>query len=145
MNLSIAPTSTDHGTALEKDKKKKLQQQVRRKDTKGKIIESFGTKADKMLKYYPELFSKDLLVTEFACGYRGKKFMDKLDPDSMDYTFPDFGFNNELELEEGDEDGAVFGWRKFMDCVAIDPKYERVQNYISFINDKKWTIFQKQQ
>lgn len=98
-----------------------------------------------MLKYYPELFSKDLLVTEFACGYRGKKFMDKLDPDSMDYTFPDFGFNNELEFEEGDEDGAVFGWRKFMDCVAIDPKYERVQNYISFINDKKWTIFQKQQ
>jgi hypothetical protein len=71
--------------------------------------------------------------------------MDKLDPDSMDYTFPDFGFNNELEFEEGDEDGAVFGWRKFMDCVAIDPKYERVQNYISFINDKKWTIFQKQQ
>ena len=98
-----------------------------------------------MLKYYPGLFSKDLLVTEFACGQNGKKFMDKLDPDSMEFTFPDFGFNNELEFEEGDEDGAVFGWRKFMDCVAIDPKYERVQNYISFINDKKWKIFQKQQ
>jgi hypothetical protein len=98
-----------------------------------------------MLKYYPELFSKDLLVTEFACGQNSKKFMDKLDPDSMDFTFPDFGFNNELEFEEGDEDGAVFGWRKFMDCVAIDPKYERVQNYISFINDRKWKIFQKQQ
>ena len=98
-----------------------------------------------MLKYYPGLFSKDLLVTEFACGQNGKKFMDKLDPDSMEFPFPDFGFNNELEFEEGDEDGAVFGWRKFMDCVAIDPKYERVQNYISFINDKKWKIFQKQQ
>ena len=73
MNVSIAPASTDHGTALEKDKKKKLQQQVRRKDTNGKIIESFVTKADKMLKYYPGLFSKDLLVTEFACGQNGKK------------------------------------------------------------------------
>lgn len=98
-----------------------------------------------MLKYYPGLLSKDLLVTEFACGQNGKKFMDKLDPDSMEFTFPDFGFNNELEFEEGDEYGAVFGWRKFMDCVAIEPKYERVQNYISFINDRKWKIFQKQQ
>ena len=63
----------------------------------------------------------------------------------MEFTFPDFGFNNELEFEERDDDGAVLGWRRFMDCVSMAPKYERVQNYIGFINDKKWKIFQKQQ
>jgi hypothetical protein len=26
------------------------------------------------------------------------------------------------------------GWRKFMECVSLFPKYERVKNYIDFVN-----------
>jgi hypothetical protein len=142
----VAPTSNgETNITQDKNAKKKSHLQVRRKDNKGKVIESFGTKADKMLKYFPQLFNKDLLLTEFVCGQKNNNFTDKLDPDNMEFTFPDFGFNNELEFEERDDDGAVLGWRRFMDCVSMAPKYERVQNYISFINDKKWKIFQKQQ
>jgi hypothetical protein len=48
---------------------------------------------------------------------------------------PDFGFNNYLDF--GKENDQLFGWTKFMDCVNIFPKHERVQNYIAFINEIK--------
>jgi hypothetical protein len=41
---------------------------------------------------------------------------------------PDFGFNTNLAFEEFEE--GLFGWRKFMDCVSVSPRFERVQNYI---------------
>ena len=55
-NLLVANTSTELGASQDnKDEKKNGHHTVRRKDAYGRIIQSFGIKADKMLKYYPDI------------------------------------------------------------------------------------------
>lgn len=56
----------------------------------------------------------------------------------MPFARPDFGFNDYMSFEQGDEAfSALNGWKKFMDCFSLVPKYERVKNYIEFIHEKK--------
>lgn len=54
----------------------------------------------------------------------------------MPFARPDFGFNDYLTFEQPSSGGS-HSWKKFMDCFAIVPKYERVKNYIEFVNNKK--------
>lgn len=66
----------------------------------------------------------------------------KIDPDEIGYAQPDFGFDTQLSFDyfdnqSEDQDFQGTGWNKFKDCVSMFPKYERVKNYINFINQKK--------
>jgi hypothetical protein len=63
----------------------------------------------------------------------------RLTPDTMPYARPDFGFNDFMSFEDTDESGHINGWKSFLDCFSLVPKYERVKNYIEFIHDKKIT------
>ena len=58
---------------------------------------------------------------------------DKVDPDSMIFAHPDFGFNNTLTF--GEETGN--GWRNLQRNVGVLPLFERLSNYITFIKDQK--------
>ena len=62
---------------------------------------------------------------------------DKLDPDNIGFNQPDFGFDYDFDFEENQSSGAQRGWKRFMDTMSIFPKYERVKNYIDFVNQKK--------
>ena len=57
----------------------------------------------------------------------------------MPYARPDFGFNDYMSFEDNDENCGINGWKSFLDCFSLVPKYERVKNYIEFIHDKKIT------
>lgn len=47
------------------------------------------------MKYFPELCDTDEYITEFAVNQnRNEVFRDKLDPDTLKYMRPDFGFND---------------------------------------------------
>lgn len=59
---------------------------------------------------------------------------ERLNVDEIGYQMPDFGFNYNFSFVLEDEKLQGAGWRKFMDCVSIFPKYERVKNYIDFVN-----------
>lgn len=62
----------------------------------------------------------------------------------MPFARPDFGFNDYMSYEQGEEIFTGFnGWRKFMDCFSLVPKYERVKNYIEFIHEKKMEHLRK--
>ena len=63
----------------------------------------------------------------------------KLTPDSMPFSRPDFGFNDYMNFDDDLESQGINGWRSFLDCFSLVPKYERVKNYIDFIHDKKIT------
>ena len=87
------------------------------------------------------------MLTEFLASQNGHKFEDKLDPDTIEFTSPDFGFNNPLQFENelDPTDPDMNGWRKLMDCIATYPKYQRLHNYIQFVNNKKLAgMFAKQ-
>lgn len=92
--------------------------------------------------------SEDKIITEFFANRETNALKNetRLDPDSMPFAIPDFGFNNELSFNdlyysnmasEGMAFEGFIGWKKFMDCVSMYPRYERVQNYIQFVNEKK--------
>jgi hypothetical protein len=59
---------------------------------------------------------------------------ERLDPDSVEFGQPDFGFDSTVNFEWNNEESADKGWRRFMDCVSLFPKHERVKNYIEFVN-----------
>ena len=94
-----------------------------------------------MLKFFPEYVNSDEYITEFFVNQdRSHKFnSNKLDPDIIQYSKPDFGYNDFMTFE----DEETKGWLAMMDCVAILPKCERLRNYIDFIHRKKIEIIQK--
>jgi hypothetical protein len=63
--------------------------------------------------------------------------LEKLDPEVIKFKRPDFGFNDKLTFDDLAEEG---GWKKFMDCVSMEPQNQRVQNYIDFIHQKKISL-----
>jgi hypothetical protein len=82
----------------------------------------------------------DEYLTEFMVTRNGNKNLlkDKLDPDEIGFSQPDFGYNYDLDFDQEKDpqiDGG--GWSRFMDCVSLTPRYERVRNYIEFVNQKK--------
>jgi len=62
-----------------------------------------------------------------------------LDPDKIGFKQPDFGFNGELDFEAlgANYSNERSNWLKFMNCVSMFPKHERVKNYIDFCNRRK--------
>lgn len=62
-------------------------------------------KALKKLKFYRDFYkSEDKGMIEFLVNQEGNSFEGKLDPDKIGFPSPDFGFNNELNFEESDQD-----------------------------------------
>lgn len=98
--------------------------------------------ATNKLKFYPEWSKNDSYLTEFLCSKNGNpELVDtRLDPDDIKCSYPDFGYDQILSFsgDENDEDAYKgSGWRRFMDCVSVNPKFERVRNYVNFVNQKK--------
>lgn len=65
---------------------------------------------------------------------------ERLDPAEMEFSMPDWGYNQTFHFEGGpetDDDFKGAGWRKFLDCVTKSPKNERAKNYIEFLTQKK--------
>ena len=77
------------------------------------------------------------MITEFTVEESKKTNINKikLNPDLVRFNRPDFGFNDYMSFDE--QCGSGKNWQKFMDCVSLFPKNERVQNYISFMQGKK--------
>ena len=83
---------------------------------------------DKILKLFPATNQiKSVNFKEFLLSKESQKhtWSEKLDPDSILFKHPNFGFNNELDFED-DEDSGRNNWLKFMSCVSANPKNERV-------------------
>ena len=107
-------------------------------------FESLPPHVKKHLKYYPEVRGHRDDIVEFFANTDAKDFTtgQPLNPDTMDYAMPDFGFDNKLAyemhaLEKLSKTDEKCGWKFLMDTVAAYPKYERVQNYIKFIKSRK--------
>lgn len=96
-----------------------------------------------MVRFFPDLIHPDPVVTEFYAepieGTIDRNIKKPLNPDHICFKRPNFGFNDELNFDEEFE--ANTNWRKFMDCVSQFPQYERVQNYIEFVRNKKMEKF----
>ena len=119
------------------------------------LFQNLNEKAMKKVKYYPNSYiSKEQHITEFQSNLEGNSLKDKLDPDTIEFNAPDFGYNNFLSFDEDTNDEVsryqiescksnndlpdmhINGWKKFLDFISLYPKHERVQNYIQFMNGK---------
>ena len=107
-----------------------------------RFLRSLEANAQKKLKYYPRpkyLKKADHLLTEFLVSKNGNPVLstERLDPDSLGFNQPDFGFDYDFDFDDAQTTGSQRGWQRFMDTLAVFPKYERVKNYIDFVNQKK--------
>ena len=69
----------------------------------------------------------------------------KIDLGAVSFKRPDFGFNDSISFDEESPDfSSSRFWRKFLDTVSPFPQYERVHNYIGFIQEKKLEAKRKQ-
>ena len=113
-------------------KKKKKTVQERRKLT----IE------EKLVILYPDISDKtklDKVLGKFVATVARDPFQGKeIQPDFMEFNYPDFGFDNELQFftEEGYYKHSP-NWKFFMDYCSPFPKFERLNNYITFANNEK--------
>ena len=58
---------------------------------------------EKKLILFPDLAAKkreDSYLAEFLAKAEGDPFAEQMEPEEMEYNFPDFGFNNELTFIE---------------------------------------------
>jgi hypothetical protein len=77
------------------------------------------------------------MITEFTVDYHKTPKVDqRLNSDYVKFKRPDFGFNDYMTFDENEYD-ALSGWNKLIPLLSIFPKYERVNNYINFIQEKK--------
>ena len=60
------------------------------------------------------------------------------------FKCPDFGFDNLLNFNDPIEEkkkmknGMSNNWKYVMDFAQMEPRFERVRNYITFVNEKKF-------
>jgi len=83
---------------------------------------------------------RDNLLYKFLSKDFGAPFKDKdIDPDDMNYQSPDFGFDDHMVFEEEDAGSAGYshGWKYIGDYVSRYSRFERVANYIKFVNKQK--------
>ena len=99
---------------------------------------------EKKLILFPDLAAKkreDEYLAEFLAKADGDPFANQtqIEPEEMEYNFPDFGFNNELTFVESEpgENGMSSYWRFFGDYMAPFPKFQRLKNYIKFVTERK--------
>ena len=57
----------------------------------------------------------------------------------MEFQNPDFGFNNDLIFEDNSQAFSKYSsnWKYIMDQITLFPRFERVKNYIQFVNEQK--------
>ena len=101
------------------------------------------TCAQKKVKFYPDMAiiaKQDRLLYKFIQKDYGDPFLGKaIDPDDVEFNAPDFGFNNYLVFDEKTEEGMYSpNWKYFMDYQNPFPKFQRLQNYIQFVNEQKY-------
>ena len=85
---------------------------------------------------------KDEFYKEFCLTKRGNKhiFDNKLDPDKLKFSYPDFGYNADFNFKESEQEQTDIegtGWRRLLGCISTNPKNERVINYINYVNQAK--------
>ena len=82
---------------------------------------------------------RDKLLYKFLGKDYGDPFKDKdIDPDDMNYQSPDFGFDDHMVFEEEPQTGSYsHGWKCIGDYVSRYSRFERVVNYIKFVNKQK--------
>ena len=75
------------------------------------------------------------MCQDFGDPFDGKP----IDPDKMEFQSPDFGFNNHLIFEDNSGHCGKYSsnWKYIMDYATLFPRFERVTNYITFVNSKK--------
>ena len=115
-----------------KSKKKSKQNQPRRK----------LTTEEKIVILYPDIASKnkqDRVLGKFISAHSRDPFQGKeIQPDLLEFNFPDFGFENELCFISDDPNQKISpNWKYFMDYCSPFPKFERLNNYINFANNEK--------
>ena len=87
---------------------------------------------EKKLILFPDLAAKkreDEYLAEFLAKGEGEPALISdaplIEPEEMEYNFPDFGFNNELTFIESEPaaNGTSSYWRFFGDYMAPFPKF----------------------
>lgn len=104
-----------------------------------KYLKKLGSAAQKKMTFFPNTFSKDEFLAEFMVSKKGNPLITdcKLDPDNLGFPQPDFGFDYDFDFDENSLTDNARGWKRFMDTMSVFPKYERIKNYIDFVNQKK--------
>ena len=99
---------------------------------------------EKKMILFPDLAAKkreDEYLAEFLARAEGDPFanMTQIEPEEMEYNFPDFGFDNELTFVDSDQSvgGYSVYWKFFGDYMAPFPKFQRLKNYIKFVTERK--------
>lgn len=101
---------------------------------------------EKKLILFPDLARKkreDEYLAEFLAKGEGEPALISdaplIEPEEMEYNFPDFGFNNDLTFIESEPaaNGMSSYWRFFGDYMAPFPKFQRLKNYIKYVTDRK--------
>lgn len=93
--------------------------------------------------FYPDMadvLKSDRQLFEFLQQDSGDPFEGKeIDPDNMTFQNPDFGFNNSLIFEDITPNNGKYSssWKYIMDYTTLFPRFERVTNYIQFVNQTK--------
>lgn len=84
---------------------------------------------------------RDMLLYKFLVKDFGDPFKEAvIEPEDQEYAAPDFGFNNELIFEDKGQSLGGYSqyWKYFMDYASPFPRFERVKNYIQFVNEQKF-------
>lgn len=117
----------------------------RDQEQKGGILKrKKKTTNEKKVIFFPdlaELCKKDLVLGKFLAQDSADPFKGQpIDPDNIEYQCPDFGFENHLNFALDDEDEQLKGnfsgnWKFLMDYASPFPRFERLKNYIQFVNE----------
>jgi hypothetical protein len=86
----------------------------------------------------PKYIRGDEFLTEFVVS-KQKSILtsseERLDPDNIPFSQPDFGFDYDFEFNDAAANGgAEQYWKQLTNLVSLYPRYERVKNYIDFVN-----------
>lgn len=84
---------------------------------------------------------KDMLLYRFLKKDYGDPFNGEvIEPETQEFAAPDFGFNNELIFEDKNVSHGGYSsyWKYFMDYASPFPRFERVKNYVQFVNEQKF-------
>ena len=90
-----------------------------------------------------KVFQEDHYLYSFLGRDYGDPFKGQIimDPDKMEYSSPDFGFDNFLcfdNVKESKPGDFSSGWRLLQDYSSPFPRYERLKNYINCVNEEKF-------
>ena len=102
--------------------------------------------SQKKVVFYPDIQDLHNEDEDLFYGFVQRDFGDpfkgeNIDPEKVIYKCPDFGFNNLLNFNDPVEErkkmksGLSNNWKYVMDFAQMEPRFERVRNYITFVNE----------